>query len=352
VRSHRRSARGHVFQVGRIWYVSYWHRGRRVRQSSGSTSRAVAARLLAGSLALLRPGRGADETRLHELLAARAARFDLDRRRSAPRLRISHAHLLRHFGAVLAADIDSASVTAYATARAASGVAPGTINAELSALRAALRAGVDEGRLQVLPRVKLLPKPAPRHGFVTTDQLGQILARLPLVVRRIVIVAFWTGMRTASEILPMEWESVDPEGKWLYLWTGTTKTGAARAVPTTKAVRLVLAAQREEADHFFKHTGRRPETIFFRGLGQPYTSIRYRWNKAVREAGLPGLHIHDLRRSAAQRLAAANIPRTIAQKMLGHSSPAVHDSYALPEGRTLLEAAATLDEMEGVPHAD
>jgi hypothetical protein len=61
----RERGQGRIYLRGRIWWVSYSHRGRKFRESSGSAVRADALRLLRRRLGELGVGRfvGPAETR-------------------------------------------------------------------------------------------------------------------------------------------------------------------------------------------------------------------------------------------------------------------------------------------------
>ena len=213
----------------------------------------------------------------------------------------------------------------------------------LGVLRRAFSLGRDLELLQVVPRIVMLPRSAPRSGFTTDAEIGKVVGSMPPVHGRAVIVGFETGMRIRSEVLALRWPAVDLERGWLYLWAGTTKTGAARAVPMTAATRAAIEAQAQAAAGIHP----RPDYVFCyvdgRRSGRPLRHLRYAWRRAVVAAGLPDLHMHDLRRSCARRLAAAGVSRTIAQRWLGHRSPAVHDAYACPDEALLLGARDALD---------
>ena len=341
----RQSARGHVYRrsPGGPWWISYWHAGRRIRESTGTRDGRAARRMLAERLALQRPAPPSADVRLSALLEAAQARMSTEKRRGLPRARIAQDHLREVLGDPRAREINAAALERYKASRVSAGAAPGTVNLELAALRRAFAVGREIELVHSVPRIIPLPRTPPRSGFTTEADLGRLLAHLPLEHQRAVVVAFETGMRVKSEVLALRWPAVDLERGWLYLWAGTTKTGAARAVPMTAATRAVIAAQADAV----KGMRVPPEHVFFylggRRAGRPLGHLRHAWGRAVRAAGMPGLRMHDLRRSCARRLAAAGVPRTIAQKWLGHKSPAVHDAYACPDEGLLLGARDALD---------
>ena len=341
----RRPGKGHVYLRGKRWWIHYWADGVLHRESSGSRSRRAADQLLAQRIALLRPDPGTANVLLGELLDALIADYDLNKRPSIRRLRISIAHLRDHFGDPLARSIDANAVIDYATARARAGIGNGTINVELGTLRHACRLGQQRDRITKVPRISLLKPPAPRAGFVDREQLDRILAELPAEMRPLVLVAFITGWRLRSELVTRLWRHVEfGDGGWLSLDPGEGKTGQARTFPFTQELRSILEAQRDRADEIARHTGRRPQTVFFSASGRPLRAIRAAWLKAVAAAGCPGLRPHDLRRSAVREFERAGVPRSTSMKFTGHRSQSMFDRYAISDSRSLREGAEKLDQ--------
>jgi integrase len=63
--------------------------------------------------------------------------------------------------------------------------------------------------------------------------------------------------------------------------------------------------------------------IFIYENGQPIRSPRKSWLMATEAAGLPGLLVHDLRRSGVMAMIRAGIPQVTAMKLSGHRSDSV-----------------------------
>jgi len=72
----------------------------------------------------------------------------------------------------------------------------------------------------------------------------------------------------------------------------------------------------------------------------PWT--REAWRTACRAAGLPGLLVHDLRRSAVRNMERAGVPRSTAMKMTGHKTESVYRRYAIVSDADLQDAARRL----------
>ena len=128
------------------------------------------------------------------------------------------------------------------------------------------------------------------------------------------------------------------EGKWRVRITGT-KGRKARDVPIPTAVVKLLDLQRPASAPLFTYptTGERVKPAPFRNrVLQP----------AARRAGLEGLHVHDLRHTAASLMIAGGADVKKVQEALGHKSATMTlDLYGHLWNSGLDEVAARVDRM-------
>ena len=68
---------------------------------------------------------------------------------------------------------------------------------------------------------------------------------------------------------------------------------------------------------------------------------------ACRDAGRPGLLLHDLRRLAVRNLERAGISRSVAMKLTGHKTEAVYRRYAIVAESDLRDAGSKLTAVLG-----
>jgi integrase len=116
---------------------------------------------------------------------------------------------------------------------------------------------------------------------------------------------------------------------------GTTKNGHGRIAVMTANVRALLAACVE---------GKTGSDCVFTRDGHPIADFRKLWRKLCKEAGVPGLLFHDLRRSAVRNLVRAGVPEHTAMMITGHKTRAVFDRYDIVSERDL-ENASRKSEM-------
>jgi len=102
----------------------------------------------------------------------------------------------------------------------------------------------------------------------------------------------------------------------------------------------VVTAQRAKAREIEQQTGRAVPWVFFHADGQPLKSISTSWRKGTTLAGLPGLRLHDLRRSHARNLMRAGVPSHVAMELLGHKTRSMLDRYSITDSRALAESVA------------
>jgi integrase len=67
----------------------------------------------------------------------------------------------------------------------------------------------------------------------------------------------------------------------------------------------------------------------FHRYGRPIKSLRRAWKTACKQAGVPWLLLHDLRRSAVRNLERAGVSPSVAMKLACHKTDNVYRRYAI-----------------------
>jgi integrase len=222
----------------------------------------------------------------------------------------------------------------FAQERLAEGVTNSTVNNSLALLRRMLRIAYEDGKLQYVPKIRLLKANAPRKGFVTREQFGALIKHLPEHLKPLITFLYYTGVRL-GEALQVEWTQVDLKAPMIRLEDEQTKTGEARAIPLTTELVAMLKTSTKEGNQVFDGT-----------------NLRKAWNAACTAAGLgvqgpvdkagnrryTGLIIHDLRRSAIRNLVKAGVPEKVAMTISGHKTRSVFDRYHIVDEADVLAA--------------
>src|SRR5262249_34034546 len=252
---------------------------------------------------------------------------------------------LRHLDAFFAkrrlATITPDVVTSYADERRAGegdekgettpGAADGAIKPEPETLDKSRRPPYKNGKLTRMPLLETLAQAPPRAGFVTREQFDTFRKRLPEQLRVSMTVAYTFGWRK-REVLDLKKHQYNSQDGTLRLDPGTTKNGEGRVVKVTPELRALLDTQVARVRELERRLERVIPWLFphLEGAlaGQRVSDPRKAWESACKVAGLPGLLIHDLRRSAVRNMEQASVPRSVAMKLAGHKTENVYRRYA------------------------
>jgi integrase len=198
-----------------VWWIQYWWRGKRKRESSKSTNRADAVRLLKRRLGGMGRGRliGPDieRTRFQDLKTIIQDDYRVNDRRSQGTVEGSLKALETTFGDDYARDITLDRLNAYVARRLEKGRKPATILNELAVLRRAFRLAERAGRAICPPFPQLRVQNA-RQGFFEEAAFRRVLDHLPESVKPLAEFGYLTGWRL-GEILALEWRQVDFRGR-------------------------------------------------------------------------------------------------------------------------------------------
>lgn len=120
-----------------------------------------------------------------------------------------------------------------------------------------------------------------------------------------------------------------------------------RLVVCNSVAQSVVEAQRGKHEEFvFVYRRERVKNIDDAPT-MPYRPIETMnntaWQRARREAGLPDLHVHDLRHTVGMRLREAGVPESTVADILWHSSPSMTRHYSMAQ---IVELHAALEKIK------
>src|SRR5262245_9876272 len=302
---------GGVFQRGGTFWIAYHHRGAEIRESvpkvTGKNTQAAAQKLLterlrtAGTPTFIGP---AEERVTYDDLAARYLNdYRLNGHRSLRDARRNVAQLARTCGTLRALDITADRIAQYAAGRLAEGKQPATVNRELATLRRMFTLAVRDRLLSHRPHIALLAEDNAREGFLEPADFAALRAHLPAWLAPAIDFLYLTGWRR-SEMATLTWADVDLRASVIRLRAAHSKNKRSRAVILRGTLREILEAQAQQ------RTLDCP--LVFHRHGLPLGDFRKPWRAACAAAGLGGLLVHDLRRSAVRNMIRAGVPERIA----------------------------------------
>lgn len=202
------------------------------------------------------------------------------------------------------------------------------INRSLALLRRMFNIARTDGKIQFMPVVRLLKEPPPRKGFLARAQFEHLLSKLPAHLRPLVTFLYYCGVRV-GEATQIEWSQVDLHAALIRLEVEQTKTSEARVVPLPDV--LVQALKKVKKKE---------------GLVFSDTNLREEWTTATKAAEMPGLLVHDLRRSAIRNLIGAGVPEKVAMSISGHKTRAVFDRYHIVDVSDVVSAMSRLQNKQ------
>jgi integrase len=106
-------------------------------------------------------------------------------------------------------------------------------------------------------------------------------------------------------------------------------------------LRAVLERRLQVTRRCERAQGRIIALVFHRN-GREIKAMRRSWTSACRQAGVPALLLHDLRRSAVRNLERASVSRSVAMKLTGHKTENVYRRYAIVAEGDLIQAGQKL----------
>lgn len=337
-----------LYRRGQVWWAKAYQNGRMVRWSLGTRDKREARRVLNERMQLT--AQSARPTCSDVTWDTAAADLMVYYRAYGTRNATEAAYKVRqldsYFREMRLAAIDTSVVLDYVAHRRAQGKAAATVNVELATLRKALRLAQEHGKLERVPRIRVLKPAAPRSGFFEPEQVEIVCKALPEDLALVVRLAFSYGWRVDSEILTLTKAQVNLHEGTLRLLPGRTKNGAGRVAYLTGELKVAIADQLSRVRALEQELGIAVPWLFphlgGKYRGQPIKSFVYPWRRACRVAGCPGMLRHDLRRSAARHMINLGVPERVVMAVTGHKTPSMLHRYCIVAPSDLQDVARRL----------
>jgi integrase len=386
----RERGRGSIFHNGKtnVWTIKFYFRGIPRRESSHSSDRAVAERLLKRRLAEVETKTFTPRTnvKVDELIADMLHEYRREGRKTIADVESRWKnHLAPFFTRLKADDLNTDLIKKYCTKREEEETNAATINRELAILKHAfnLATKCEPKKVRAVPFFPMYKENPARKGFLDDDQYT-LLARQcnqeGLWFRALLTTAYSFAFRK-GELLNLRVRQVDLASRQIRLEAGTTKNGEGRIAPMTDEAFTLLTAcviGKQKNDYVFTRPAAKP------GLpAEPVRGFRRRWAKVCCAVGLGelvcpdcypelreqtidakrrcsacgkkwkrqqlkyvGLLFHDLRRSGVRNLIRVGVQQKVAMTISGHKTAAVFQRYNIVDERDIMDAGRKLNEKQ------
>jgi integrase len=333
-----------VFKRGSTWWYEFIFAGKRVRESAKTSRKTIATeaernRRLELEKTLSGMPLEKRENRIRSVAGVVKAyedHYSINHRAKSVAFSKSRlAHVKRLLGALLLPDVTEDAIRSYIKTRLAEEASGRTINMELGELSRAIG-----HKWSVLwPKVRKLEERKEVGRALSVDEERRLLDAVgsqdspnrSQTLATFVRVALLTGMRS-GEITSLTWGQVDFERETVTVGRAKTASGTGRQIPMNRDLQAVLSAHLNwfterfgdsiPAHHLFPFGKPTPNDP-----SKPITDVTGAWD-ALRKAAGVQCRLHDLRHTAATKMAEAGVPESTMLALMGHMSRAMLERYS------------------------
>jgi integrase len=301
------------------WVAQYYVNGQRFRKSTGTAVKTEAETILRDWMSESERGlkakpqtQGLTYENIRDAYVEHATRTQM-------RSLATHKDGTRYFGPQTALDeffkgrkvnaIDRDLLGKFTTTRQAARVANKTINGSLGLLRTMFQHAKDSDKITTIPKFDLLPWKS-RQGFLPVEAFQKLFDAMPAHLRPLLLLLYTTGVRV-GEAGKIQWTAVNLNAATITLLEGETKNDEARNLPLVPVLVEMLTAVKVREGEVFPSKW----------------AMQHAWHKACKAAGISGLLIHDLRRSAVRNMMATGAQQAEAMKISGHKDASAFQRY-------------------------
>lgn len=352
------------------WYSDFWYKGERYTKSHGPVSKTVAKendRLFRADVAAGRYKKNSEDPFFEEALAEHLKKSKAENQESTYKRNVLHAEYLKdHFGGKRISKIEANEVLIrqyikdrkdqvksfqVEHGRTENEVTYTTTNRELALLRSMFNVLIKAGKAKRNP-VSMITffEEIQKERVVTPEEEQRIFEAIEKAdvryrhLRDIVLIALNTAMRK-GEILAMKKSWIDLKNGIITVPKHSMKRKKRdKRVPINSAIRPVikrLMAKNKESEYLFVN----PKT------GTRFTDVRNSFDSIIKKAdikGKPGvdkIRFHDLRHTAATKLARAGKDMKFIAQYLGHTDVRTSARYVHYSDEDLKQGSEILAQV-------
>jgi integrase len=240
-------------------------------------------------------------------------------------------HLAPTFGKVAVADITSAMVRAWRVARLGSGTGASTVAKAYALLRAVLMTAVEDRLIRRNPcRIKgASSAQTPERPTATVHEVYTVAAAIQPRYRALVLLAAFSGLRW-GELVGLRRRDLDVQGGTLRvrrnvaeLHSGKRLIKEPKSAAGKRTVAIPGVISGDLATHLAVYSERGADGQVFvgaKGATPRRNHFNRLWRQACEQAGIKGLHFHDLRHTGNTLAAATGASTRELMTRMGHST--------------------------------
>jgi integrase len=345
-----------LFRRGGVWWYEFWFAGRRIQESTKSTSKTIAKTAEQNRRRELEEGfNNVSDVRRERIRSFEeiADEFFLGYKLRLPNSAVfadyAIGHLKRLLGTKMVVDFNEAVVIKYQNDRLDENASPKSVNEEVGFLLRILGDQGDllRGHLRKKKMLKLKARKSIGKAY-SEDEKQRMLdeaerARSPHIYLALTM-ALNAGMRD-KEIKTLTWAQINLDKSFLVVGHSKTEAGEGRTIPLNTALNRVLMEYIEWYKKKFKEV--RPEWYVFPfGKPQPadptrhVTSFKTSWRNVRSNAKVSG-RFHDNRHTLITELSESGAGDQTIMDIAGHVSKQMLKHYShirMEAKRTALES--------------
>jgi integrase len=310
-----------IYRRGNTYWIDYFYRGRRIRESAETSNKKLAEDILAKRKVQIAEGKFLDVIKQEKIkfedFADEYLRMHSIQNKSY-REDVNNIKILkRSFSGRYLNEITALDVEKYKAERIKT-VKPATVNRGLAVLRSMYNRAIEWKKIKENPcnTVHLFKENNQRLRYLEQAEINKLLENCSGNLKGIVTVAVFTGMRR-GEILGLKWTDCDFQRDVIRLTD--TKNGEVRAIPMNEQVKTALIKIRRHPLAPY---------IFCKRDGSPYGDVDKSFFTALKKSGIMEFHFHDLRHTFASQLVMSGVDLNTVRELMGHKSLAMTLRYS------------------------
>ena len=338
---------GRVFRRGNRWWIAYYAPKdggmREIRESGGATEKEARKKLkdrihevnnhVKGIKSFQGPGQ--QRVTVVEILEVLERHYQVNRFASWRWLNSHLDHIRDYFGMDRALAVTPNRLMNYVVMRQEEGAKPATINREVDGLQRAFSLAIEKQMLSFAPKFPNLPEHNAREGFFDRGDFESVLGHLTVRgkvdtnLQDFCTWFYWTGMRP-GEIKALTWAAFDRETWTIRLHARSAKIREGRALALEGELRAIIERR--------LRVRRLDSPLIFHRNGNPVGDFRKPWKRACQAAGVHGMILYDLRRTAIRNMVRAGVDPDVVMKISGHKTRSVFSRYNIISDTDIREA--------------